>query len=124
METNSVFNAEGVANPVLWGPGLIMGLLVNRFALKSTAYWVWLVGMVWIAYGIFASLHAYHAGFSGICSPLDNIRGEFFSFSNNGYCGGGENVMLFTVPTLSSIAYSLGAWVALRFGRSGQSTLP
>lgn len=121
----SAFNAGGVANPVLWGPGLILGLLVNRFALKSTACWVWLAGILWIGYGILASLHAYHARFSGICSPLDSIRGGFFSFASNyGYCGGGENVFLFTVPTLSSIAYSLGAWVALRFGRSRQSTLP
>ena len=121
----SAFNAGGVANPVLWGPGLVLGLLVNRLALKSAACWVWLVGMVWIAYGIFASLLAYHARFSGICSPLDSIRGAFFSFASDyAYCGSGESVLLFTVPTFSSIAYSLGAWVALRFGRSPQSKLP
>jgi len=120
---NSILNAGGAANPLLWGPGLILGLLVNRFALKSTACWVWLTGMGWMAYGIFTSLHAYHARFSGICSPLDNIRGGFFSFVSN-YCGGGENVFLFTVPTFSSIAYSLGAWAALRFCRCRQSTLP
>jgi hypothetical protein len=119
---DSVLNAGGAANPLLWVPGLMLGLLVNRFVLKSTACWVWLAGVVWMAYGMFASLHAYHARFSGICSPLDNIRGGFFSFASN-YCGGGENVFLFTVPTLSSIAYSLGAWTALRFG-SRQSTLP
>jgi hypothetical protein len=114
----SAFNAGGLANPALWGPGLILGLLVNRFALKSTACWVWLAGIVWIAVGIVASLHTYHVRFLGICSPLDSIKGGFFSFgSNYAYCGGGENVFLFTVPTFSSIAYSLGAWVALRFGR-------
>jgi hypothetical protein len=115
---NSVFGAGGVANPLLWGPGLILGLLVNRFALKSTACWVWLAGMVWIACGMFASIHAYHARFLGICSPLDSIRGGFFSFASKySYCGGGENVFRFTVPTFNSIAYSFGAWAALRFGR-------
>jgi hypothetical protein len=121
----SILSVGGVANPVLWGPGLILGLLVNRFALKSTACWVWLAGMVWIACGIFASLHAYHARFSGICFPLDNIRGAFFSFgSNYAFCGGGENVFRFTVPAFSSITYSLGAWAALQFCRSRQSSLP
>jgi hypothetical protein len=121
----SALGAGGVASPVLSGPGLILGLLVNRFALKSTACWVWLAGMVWIACGIFAWLHGYHARFSGICSPLDSIKGGFFSLASNyAYCGGGENVFRFTVPTFSSIAYSLGAWVALRFGPSRQSTLP
>jgi hypothetical protein len=123
---NSVLNAGGAANPLLWGPGLTLGLLVNRFALKSTACWVWLAGMVWIACGVSASLYTYHARFAGICSPLDSIRNGFFSYASyaSSYCGDGRNLMLFTVPTFSSIAYSLGAWVALRFGRSRQSTLP
>ena len=115
---NSALGAGGVASPVLWGPGMIMGLFVNRFALKSTACWVWLAGMVWIVCGIFVWLHGYHARFSGICSPFDSIKGGFFSFSSNyAYCGGGGKAFRFTVPTFNSIAYSLGAWVALRFGR-------
>jgi len=120
---NSVFNAAGVANPLLWGPGLILGLLVNRFAQKSTACWVWLAGVVWIVYGVLAALYSHHARFAGICSPLDSIRKGFFSLAA-GYCGDGSNGALSTVPTFSSIAYSLGAWVALRFGGSRESTLP
>jgi len=120
---NSVLNAGGAANPFLWGPGLIFGLLVNRFALKSTACWVWLAGMVWIAYGLLASLYTYQARFAGICSPLDSIWNGFFSYGSYGssYCGDHQNLMRFTVPTFNSIAYSLGAWVALRFGPSGTS---
>jgi hypothetical protein len=119
---NSVLNAGGAANPVLWGPGLILGLLVNRFALKSTACWVWLAGMVWMACGLFASLYTYHARFAGICSSLDSIWDGFFSYGSS-YCGDHQNLMLFTVPTFNSIAYSLGSWVALRFGASGTSSL-
>ena len=118
---NSVLNAGGAANPVLWGPGLILGLLVNRFALKSAACWVWVAGMVWIACGLFTSLYTYHARFAGICSPLDSIRYGFLSYGSS-YCGDHKNLMFFTVPTFNSIAYSLGAWVALRFGASGTST--
>jgi len=111
---NSVLNAGGASNPLLWGPGLILGLLVNRFTLKSTACWVWLAGMVWIACGIFAALSSYHARFAGICSPLDSItNGFFFSVPKQSYCGDHGNLMLFTLPTLSAIAYSLGAWITL-----------
>jgi hypothetical protein len=118
---DSVLSAGGAANLVLWAPGLILGLLVNRFALKSTACWVWLAGMAWIACGLFASLYTYRARFAGICSPLDSIRYGFFSYGSHGssYCGDHKNLMLFTVPAFNSIAYSLGAWVALRFGASG-----
>ena len=119
---DSVLSAGGAANLVLWAPGLILGLLVNRFALKSTACWVWLAGMAWIACGLFASLYTYRARFAGICSPLDSIRNGFFSYVSS-YCGDGKNGMLFTVPTFSSIAYSLGAYASLRFGHSRHSIL-
>ena len=75
---SSVLNA-GRGKPGAVGPGLILGLLVNRFAPKGTACWVWLAGMVWIACGLIASLYTYHARFAGICSPLDSIRYGFFS---------------------------------------------
>jgi len=120
---NSVLNAGGAANPLLWGPGLILGLLVNLFVPNRTACWVWMAGIVWIACGVFASLSIYHARFAGICSPLDSIINGFFSYGSS-YCGDHENLTRFTVPTFSSIAYSLGAWVALRFSGSRQSTQP
>jgi hypothetical protein len=115
---NSVLNAGGVLNPLLWGPGLLLGMLVNRFTLGRTACWVWLAGMVWTAYGIYVTLFSYHVRFDGICSPLDNIASAFLSFVSN-YCGGGENVVSFTLPTFSSISYSLGAWIILRWGLRG-----
>jgi hypothetical protein len=112
---NSVLDAGGVASPFLWGPGLILGLLINRFALRSTACWVWLVGVAWIAYGVFAAIYSYHAHFGGICSPFDSIRDGFFSIASR-YCGDHSNVMIFTMPALNSIGYSLGACVAMRLG--------
>jgi len=95
-----------------------LGLLVNRFALKSTACWVWLAGMVWMASGIFAALYSYHARFAGICSPLDSMtHGFFFSVPKQRYCGDGGNLMRFTLPTLRTIAYSVGAWITLSLVR-------
>src|SRR5579864_4159441 len=108
---NSVINSWGVANPFLWAPGLLLGFVLNRIALRRTACWVWVVGLVWMAFGLLASLLSYHARWLGICSPFDSIMSGFFSM-NQGYCGDSSNVMAFTLPTFSSIAYSAGAWAA------------
>jgi hypothetical protein len=57
---------------------------------------------------------AYHPQFAGICSPIDSITNGFlFSVPKQPYCGDRENLMLFILPTLSAIAYSLGAWIIL-----------
>lgn len=111
---NSVLNAGGPANPLLWVPGLLLGLLVNRLVLKRAACWVWLAGTGWMACGIFAALGSYRSQYAGVCSPLDNIGNEFFSMSS-GICGNGIHVMSFTLPLLCSIAYSIGAWISMRF---------
>jgi hypothetical protein len=117
---NSIANVGGVTNPISWIPGLLLGLLLNRIALRRTACWVWVVGIAWLACGIIESLYNYHARFAGICSPFDNVVAEFFSMSG-GYCGNGINISAFTWPLFNSIAYSGGAWLALLwFGRGKQ----
>src|SRR5277367_4866619 len=96
-EINAILNAGDLANPLVWGPGLMLGLIVNRFTLSTVARWVWLAGMVWIAFGIFAALLSYHARFAGICSPLDSVTNSFFSFfPKQPYCGDHGNLSLFT----------------------------
>jgi len=113
-EINALLNAGDLANPSVWGPGLILGLLVNRFTLSTVARWVWLAGMVWMACGIFGALLSYHARFAGICSPLDSVTNGFFSFfPKQPYCGDHGNLSLFTLPALSSVAYSIGASITL-----------
>lgn len=123
-----IFHSRGHRNPVdnwavasvfLFGPGFLFGLLLNRIALRRTAYWVWLVGMIWMVCGIVGSLQSYRAKWLGICSPFDSILSGFFSVGS-AYCGDRGYSQKFTLPAFISIAYSLGAWIALRFGR-GQS---
>ena len=113
-EINALLNAGDLANPLVWGPGLLLGLIVNRFTLSTVARWVWLAGMVWMACGILGALLSYHARFAGICSPLDSVTNGFFSFSpKQPYCGDHGNLSLFTLPALSSVAYSIGATITL-----------
>jgi hypothetical protein len=113
--TNPV-NEWGVASVFLFGPGLLFGLLLNRIALRRAACWVWLLGILWMMFGAAVSLHSYRTRFLGICSPFDSILGGFFSIGS-GYCGDRSNFSAFTLPMFSSIAYAIGAWIALRFGR-------
>ena len=105
----------GVGSVFLLGPGLLFGLLLNRIALRRTACWVWLVGILWMMFGAVVSLHSYRTRFLGICSPFDSILGGFFSIGSV-YCGDRSNFSAFTLPMFSSIAYSIGAWAAMRFG--------
>src|SRR5215813_3489617 len=60
-EINSVLNAWGVGNPFLWIPGLLLGLIVNRFFLNRAASWVWLAGMAWIVCGVLLALRNYNS---------------------------------------------------------------
>jgi hypothetical protein len=115
LHTNPV-NEWGVASVFLFGPGLLFGLLLNRIALRRTACWAWLVGMIWMVCGMVESSYSYRARWLGICSPFDSIVSGFFSVGS-GYCGDRGNMGKFTLPAFISIAYSLGAWIALRFGR-------
>jgi hypothetical protein len=99
---NSVLNAGGAANPFLWIPGLLLGLLVNWFVLRRTACRVRLVGIACMAYGIFAPLHSYRYQWSGTCSPFDGVMNEF-SFEDARRCGGNGTILSaidFTLPLL------------------------
>ena len=119
---NSVLNAWGVANPYMWGLGLVLGMLLNRIALRRTACYVWLVGVAWMAFGIVVSLYSYSVRWLGICSPFDTIMRGFFSVGSNIYCGDQANIMSFTLPTFSSIGYSLGAWAAMLYGSRAEQS--
>jgi hypothetical protein len=114
---------EGVpllASPLTWGPGFILGFLVNRLTRNRSACRVWSVGTVWLGYGIWDECRIYRF------PPWFPPRGDFvhrawhiFFTSNDAKSWGGSPLVLviFTIPALGSIAYSIGAWIALRAER-------
>ncbi len=117
----------GFANPLVWGPGLVLGLVVNRRTRNPLACWVWLIAVAWLAYGILDSLRGYDPRFYQGCSARENVVNAFFVL--NAYrCGGGSSTLeglIFTTPAVCSAAYSVGAWIALRLNSvKGESTLP
>ena len=105
------------ANPLIWGPGFVLGFLLSYVTRQRAACWVWLCGLVWIAVGILDSVRYYDPRYSQGCSDFENVLNAFF-IMNSHRCGGGSSTLaglLFTLPAVSSVAYAVGAWVAIRY---------
>ena len=103
--------------PFVWWPGLALGLFVNRRTLHRAACFVWIPGLVWLDCGIINTSRGWHP--VGI-SPMAKVRIELFPLKQ-GECGMTEclGVMFYTWPALNSVAYSIGATMALVFNRTG-----
>lgn len=100
--------------PFVWGPGLILGFLANRRMLQSTACFVWMPGLIWLVLGTFDQ--TFHR--PNWASWIVAVKEGMFPVSQNG-CGTTEclGVLVYTMPAVNSVAYSLGAWLALRSTR-------
>jgi hypothetical protein len=122
----SVVEGGGLLNPVVWIPGVVMGLFVNRFLNRLTkrraaGCWVWIVGVVWLSLGILGSVRSYEARSAQGCSILQDVFNAFVIL-NARRCEGGESTLagiFFTIPAITSIGYSVGAALALRLRQEG-----
>lgn len=105
------------ADPLFWGPGLILGFLLNYVTRHRAACWVWLSGLAWLAVGILDSVRHYDRRFYQECTAFANVVNAFFVLDSH-RCGGGESTLewlFFTMPALNSVAYAVGAWVAIKY---------
>jgi len=110
-----LFDLGGLANPLVWGPGLVLGFLFNRKEFNRSACWVWPVGMAWLAYAIWDSVQSYDPRWYQGCTAAENVVNAFFIL-DSGKCGRGESTLaglFFTMPAISSVAYSIGALFGL-----------
>jgi hypothetical protein len=102
--------------------GLVLGYLANRVVRERVAYWVWVPGLIWLALGIRDSVR-YHDPYGARgCSVSQDVINSLF-VGDSSRCSESLAWLLFTVPALASIAYSFGAWIALR-ARRNQSVVP
>jgi hypothetical protein len=110
-------------SPAFWGSALMVGFVLNRKLRDSMAYWLGPVEVLLFAILILASIPGYEASRYEITvsnhSFLRYIWGALFSIDPN-KCPGGECLgqLLFTLPFLNCVAYSLGA--GLGIARPGQ----
>jgi hypothetical protein len=113
----------GCFNPFFWAGSILIGALINYRTRHRSAYWVAVFGVVYLLWTIVY----YH-------TPLFTEPSIFVRPDNSGHslryglyvlfspaCKGGECLEQFfvTVPVLNSIAYSIGAWLGLRFAEEG-----
>jgi len=94
----------------------LIGFFVWRRWQTGTAKWVWLLPLVWFLFRAFPFILAAHSAFS------DTTAWEHFS---GGDCGlridGCRDFLVFTIPLVRGIAYSLGAYAAGRLRDRVQS---
>ncbi len=107
-------NADIPALCLSFPVGFVLGFRLNRAYPAREACWVWISGVVWLAYGIWGSVRHYHPRWSHGCSVTENVLNAFLVM-NSRKCEGDESALaavLFTIPAFASIAYSVGALIA------------
>jgi len=103
---------------LVFAVALGIGFLVNRVTLTRLACWVWLPGLVWLVFAIRDSVRDFDPRWYQGCSATQNVVNAFFVLDSH-RCGGGGSTLagvFFTLPAFCSLAYSVGAWIALRTG--------
>lgn len=92
----------------LWGPafpgaatlGFLVGFGVNRLLRSKSAKWAWIPFVAWGLAGIYVN------------NPLGPVEGIKYLFGTT--CVECADQMFVVMPLVTSIAYSLGAWLALK----------
>jgi hypothetical protein len=96
--------------PAVWWPGLVLGFFVNRRMLHRTAYFVWLPGLLWLAWGI---LNMATSWVPVGMSSMKHVRVELFPITHSDYdaCAVSECLgpLLWIWPAVNAVTYSIGA---------------
>ena len=105
-----------------WGSAFLLGLVINDHMRNRSACWVGVVGVVSLVLFVLADAWSVrHYSYYANCVQGHYWKYEysqFFALDSSRYCGSdGFGQLFITTPVLSSIAYSIGAWLALRFGK-------
>jgi len=93
----------------------LIGFFVYRRWGSSSAKWVGVVGVCWFAFRLLTLLGGGVSGMGSEMSGMGCVNGV-----RNLAC---MNWLVFTLPTLRLISYSLGAWICFWSGSRGDSAL-
>lgn len=107
-------------SPAFWGAAMLLGFFVNQSMGDRSALWVGPAGLILLAAIVLISIsEGEQPGYELVQHQhyffLKQVAGELFGVDPK-LCGGNECLgkLLFTVPALSSVSYSLGAFLGLR----------
>jgi hypothetical protein len=121
------YDANSIFNPVFWVPSLLVGGIINRFVRHRWAFLApaaigafVVVGIMFWEVSLFRN-SAYELGLSHVHVwryELERLFSPVSSFSPEK--ADRSLMQLFvTFPFLSSVAYSIGAWLGFKFGEGG-----
>ena len=109
--------------PAVWWPGTVLGFFMNRRMLHRAACFVWLSGLVWLAWGILSVATSWGPV---EMSSMTHVKVELFPMTRSDYnaCAVSEcfGPLLWTWPALSSVTYSIGAALGLLSQSDRQSS--
>ncbi len=95
-----------------WGAAFVLGVLANAVMEDKSAQWVWLVRVPWLIFWVSVSVIDYDRLSSYGYSPGQYTWHEYFT--NRDCVQECLGLLLGTTPALNSIAYSIGAALALK----------
>ncbi len=106
-------------SPAFWIAGFFLGLVINDYMRNRSAQWIGPICFALLLVLVFADVRFFdHSTYYRTVTQGHSWRWEYYQlFSlDNGNCGGSECLgkLLIVPPVLGSIAYSVGAWLALR----------
>jgi hypothetical protein len=90
--------------------GALLGFFVNRYRPTKTAVWVWIVPIALLLYRIFL----YSTRTTSVLFG-DSISQHFLAPSCLDHIAECLDFTGITIPTAQTVAYSLAAWISLRF---------
>jgi hypothetical protein len=102
-------------SPLDWGSGLFLGFLVNNFSRNGYARWVWLIALLWLSFSLADEKLYYDPRWTYGMSLPEVIWYSYFSISNEKCTQECLGKLFATAPMVTSIAYSIGAALGLRF---------
>jgi|SRR5580698_4915700 hypothetical protein len=114
-------------NPFFWVPAGITGFLVNRSTRNRSACFIGLLAIAFLVARMFwdVSTHKQSKYYSHLVEQ--QYGGHYWRYEiqqqlspSDAACGGSECLgkALFTVPVVTAVAYSIGAWFGLRSKRA------
>jgi hypothetical protein len=110
--------------PVIWSTALLFSYVLNLRFRTQAAVWVWVFGVAWFLFLLTYELRFHDPRWCDGCSLAQDIWNSYFTWDYR-KCGNTECLgqVFGTTPLLNSLAYSIGAWLALRSKLVGRRRL-
>jgi hypothetical protein len=110
-------------SPVIWGTALICAYLLNVRFQSRASMWVWTFGLTWFVILLADVLRFHDPRWCQGCSLARDIWNTYFAWDYRKCADSNCLGEVFgTTPLVNSIAYSLGAWLAMRSKSENSST--